>query len=176
MSALDRETHSLQDIFRFVFTVARHNRTARKLTGVVCLARIGMWRRALLAWFAKMSDEVVLSMYLDNALAQKQPPVSESFQNPDKRKYVIVSAETKWKTLEDARTVRTVPSVVLALRSDSAQHGCHPDAADAWMRKDQSMYWARTCMALANGASHAMPCPPAPHTYIHRLINNTTGK
>ena len=112
VSALDRETHSLQDIFRFVFTVARHNRTARKLTGVVCLARIGMWRRALLAWFAKMSDEVVLSMYLNNAVPKEQPPPSQSFQNPDRRKYVIVPAESKWTAIEDARKVRTNPSTV----------------------------------------------------------------
>jgi hypothetical protein len=67
-----------------------------------------------LAWFVKAADKVVLAMYLNSALAKEQAPVSLTFQKPGKRKYVMVSQESKWSVLVDAREVHTQPSVVLA--------------------------------------------------------------
>ena len=70
MSALERETHSLQDIFTFVFSVARHHRVARKKMNPMCLSRLVMWCRAPMPWLAKVADKAVLSMYLNNAVAK----------------------------------------------------------------------------------------------------------
>ena len=136
----------------------------------ICHARLATWRRALLAWFVKAADKVVLSMYLNNALAKEQAPVSLTFQKPGKRKYVMVSAESKWSTLKHARTVRTQPSVVLALGAlqRSTDLGCSKDAADSWIRKEQRMYLKRVAAALAlDGASP--PARPQCPQYIYCL-------
>ena len=36
----------------------------------ICLSRLVMWRRALMAWLAKVADKAVLSTYLNNAVAK----------------------------------------------------------------------------------------------------------
>jgi len=172
VSALDRETQNLEDILKFVCSVERQVRGKKNGAQLspVCKGRLARWRSALLHWFSDMADKVVLGMYLDNAKAKDHVPPSQSFQTPNKRKYTMMSPEGKWLTIVDARRVRTNPSTVLALRSDLANYGCHEDSADAWLRKEQQMYLNRTAVALS-GASHAIPCPPAPSTYIHTYIH-----
>ena len=65
----------------------------------ICLSRLVMLHRALMAWFVRVADKAVLSMYFNNALAKEQAPVSLTFQNPLKRQYLIVSPKSKWSTL-----------------------------------------------------------------------------
>ena len=114
-----------------------------------------MWRRALVAWLAKVADTTVLVLYLDSVESRGQVAPAMRFNRPDKRKYTVVSVEAKWAILEDARANRTDPVTALALRSKLSEFGCHPDAADSWMRKEQAMYAKRTGLRLSCGASHA---------------------
>ena len=122
----------------------------------MCMGIIDKWRRALVAWFAKLADKTVLSLYLDNPVSTEQPPPAKRFKKLDKRKYVVVPPEAKWAILVDARETRTNPTTVLALRSKLEECGCHPDSADAWMRKEQAMYMKRAAIGLSIGVGHAI--------------------
>ncbi len=151
-----RDTHNAQDIFRFMLTFARRRRAARKKLSTYCSQYLDTWRRSLLTWFTKMADRFVLAECLDNADSQSASPPAVAHQKTNKRKYTIVSVEAKWEALEAARRVRVSPNAVLALNSESSHLGCHEQAADPWLRKDQNIYWRRCDFALAsNGVDHS---------------------
>ena len=159
---IDRDTLSLPDILRFVLTFARRHRSSGvvgsarwKPLSAACAGKLDMWRRSLVAWLAKLADKVVLVLYLDSVASRDQVAPAVRFKRPNKRKYTVISVEAKWATLEDARVTRADPVTVLALRSQLAEFGCHPDCADSWMRKEQAMYVNAMCNALSFGASHA---------------------
>lgn len=160
MSHIDRDTQSIWDILRFVLTFARRHRSSKdgtrwKPVSTSCASKLHMWRGALVAWLAKLADKIVLALYLDKVESMDLAAPAMRFNNADKRKYTIVSVEAKWEILEDARATHAAPVTVLALRSKLAECGCHKDAADAWLRKEQQMYLKATCSALSSGASHA---------------------
>ena len=110
-----------------------------------------MWRRALVAWLAKLADKIVLVLYLDNVESMDLAAPAVRFNKADKRKYTFISMEAKWDILEDARATHAAPVTVLALRSKLAECGCHQDSADAWLRKEQQMYLKATGSALSSG-------------------------
>jgi len=155
LGPLIRDTHNVQDIFRFMLTFARRRRAKRKPPlSDACSQYLVGWRRPLLAWFSEMADKLVLRCCLDNANSQGAPPAI-NHKNPLKRKYTVISVQAKWSTLVEARRVRTSPNVVLALGSNLSQLGCHEDVAESWMRKEQHMYMDRCGFALSgNGAHH----------------------
>ena len=154
-SDLGRDTQSVMDILRFVLTFGRRHKAKGKIVSATCTAKLDMWRQALVAWIAKLADKTVLALYLDNGASRDQLAPSTRFNRPDKRKYTQMSHDAKWAVLQDARAARTNPVTVLALRSEQSAFGCHKDAADAWMRKEQAMYRKGTCIVLSSGASHA---------------------
>ena len=159
-SHIDRDTQSLPDILRFVLTFARRQRSSMgstrwKPVSAACAGKLDMWRRALVAWLAKLADKVVLVLYLDSVESRDQVAPAMRFNRPEKRKYTVMSVEAKWAILEDARVNRADPVTVLALRSKLAEFGCHKDAADSWLRKEQAMYANGAGIALSSGASHA---------------------
>ena len=155
MSHINRDTQSLSDILRFVLTFERRHREGKKQVSAVCAGKLNMWRRQLVAWLAKAADKTVLGLYLNSAESRDQLAPAIRYKKTDKRKYTLVSVEAKWETLEDSRAARTDPVTALALRSKLTAFGCHQDAADSWMRKEQAMYWKGVSRALSSGASHA---------------------
>ena len=173
VSPLDRDTHSLQDILRFVLTFARRHRTAGKTLSQTCSAKLDTWRRALVAWFSKLADKAVLALCLNCAMSRERAPPAIIFSSrPDKRKYIVMTPEAKWATLDDARAKRTNASTVLALRSASAECGCHPDVVDSWLRKEQTMYSKRTGFALSTGVRHFnLVSDPGHHNYKECLVS-----
>ena len=151
VSHIDSDTLSFVDILRFVLTFARNHRARGKTLSAMCIEKLDMWRRALVAWIAKVADKTVLALYLNNDLSRDHAPPALRFHNPVKRKY-IVTPETKWDLLEDARVNHSSPATVLALRSKLEEFGCHSDSADAWRRKEQAMYAKQTSVCLSVGA------------------------
>ena len=172
MSPIDEDTHSLQDILRFVLTFARRHRAAGKSLSATCTEKLDMWRRALVAWLARLADKTVLALYLNNALSREQAFPAIHFNKTGKRKYTVVTPEVKWAILEDARANRASPTIVLALRSASAEYGCHKDVADAWLRKEQAMYLNRTGIGLSIGVHHFnLVSDPGQHNYKECLVS-----
>ena len=83
---IERDTHSVQDIFRFVLTFAKRRREALRPLSDMATKQIDMWTRALVAWLSKLADKAVLALYLNNARAANHAPPALSFARPGKRK------------------------------------------------------------------------------------------
>ena len=67
---------------------------------------------------------------------------------------------------------RASPTTVLALRSASAEYGCHEKVADAWLRKEQEMYSDRTGIGLPTGVHHFnLVSDPGQHNYRECLVS-----
>ena len=149
--------HHLADVLRFILTFKRRRRAARQPLSLYCEAFIDTFRRAFVAWFARVADIYVLQTYLDSAVACDSPPISLSFRTPGKRKYVQVNPLAMWSVLQKMKATHSTGEQVLALRSDTDELGCSDRAADNWLLKLHEMYWKRCATVLSHGAGLAGP-------------------
>ena len=132
----------------------------------------------------RLADKTVLTLYLNNGTSEDRPPPSivlrakrrlatEPGESKSRKPHHYLSSEAKWQVLVDAREARADPETVLRLKKSEAEYGCHWKSAEAWMRKEQSMYTKRTSIGLSCGASHASyPPSRAPHIILI-CCNNT---
>jgi len=155
LGPLTRDTHNVQDIFRFMLTFVRRRRAARKIPLSDALIQYFVeWRRALVAWFSWTVDKLALACCLDNADSQDQAPPAIQYKSPLKRKYTVVSVHAKWSTLVEARRVRANAETVLALGRNASHLGCATKVATVWMRKEQHIYLDRCGFALSGAGAH----------------------
>ena len=97
-------------------------------------------------------------------------PPALSFVRPGKRKYSVVTPEVKWATITDARKNHSVPNVVLALRSDLREYGCHRSVAEPWVRKEHRMYAKRITELLTTVCHDNMVSDGGMHSYNEALV------
>ena len=145
---LQRETHNLIDVTRFMFTFQRRRRSKAKVS-VACSAFMTLFRSAFVAWLARVADRYALETYLRSSRAEEQPAPSIKHRRPGKRKYTLIGPEAQWDLMALAREERANAGQALALRSDQPDLGSHPNTAASWTRKSLEMYWIRCQRSLS---------------------------
>ena len=120
MSPFDRDTHSLVDILRFVLTLSRRRRNAKKPPSLQMNLFLDTCRKAFVAWLSNLADKTVLALCLNDDISKKLAAPALLYKSPRKRKYVHVSAEAKWSVLEAAKKARASEKTIIFARSNTS--------------------------------------------------------
>ena len=150
---LNRDTHSIADIFTFTLSYYHYRRKCK----VTASAQRGLarWRSSLVLWLTRMADKVILLMYLNNARAQttSAPARKHAPRNGEiVRVHTRLSPQCKWQAVHEARAQGIHVRVLLEVkRKSDPAYGCCGRTAAHWVNILNRLYCTNANRMLAQG-------------------------